>query len=202
MTVANNPDYSKITPAASLMWSRSQSALVPLHDPVGQNNPVGGSPWPAYAKEFEERMKSRAVIAVNSAFGGTSIDTDWWSSSTGAKAKWTAALADLDAALDAAHAANLPISGAAVHIDLGEGNGLSGTTKAVFKAHLVSWLVQIRAAIGSPYTPVFYRPPGRGAPANVAAFAQINQAINELVNEDAYFFIAGELHARCSTVRN
>jgi hypothetical protein len=186
---SNLHDYSKITPAASLMWSKSQQALVPVHDPVGQNFVGGGSLWPAYAAEFEKRMVSRAVILVNSAVGGTRIENDWWSSSTGAKTRWTDAIADFNGALNAAHAANLPISGVVVHIDLGEGNGLVGTTAAVFKAHLVSWLVQIRNLI-SPYTPVFYRPLGRGAPADTANFAEINKAINELVNEDPYFFMA------------
>jgi hypothetical protein len=185
----NFADYSRLTPAASLMWNRNQAAWVPLHDPVGQNNPVGGSLWPSYAKEFEERMKSRANLVVDCAFGGTNIAGDWWSSSTGAKAKWTAALADYDAALDAAWAANLPISAVVVHIDLGEGDGLLGTSGATFKTHLVSWIAEIRNLV-SPYVPIFYRPPGRGAAADVANFAQIRKAIQEVANADPYFHIA------------
>lgn len=192
LTPSNFHDYSKFTPAASLMWSKSQQALVPLHDPVGQNFVGGGSLWPAFAREFEERMKSRAAIIVNSAVGNTKVAVDWYDNATGAKAKWTDAVADLDAAMDAAHAAGLPISGVEVHMDLGTSDAISGTSKADFKADITAVIAQIRALV-SPNVPIFYRPPGRGntaTPGETAKFGVIREAIHELANEISDFYIA------------
>lgn len=184
--------FSDVAAPGSLMWNRRQSSILALSDPtgldlVGANAQFqqGGSRFPALAKAISDASNGRiGLLVVNSAVAGSKI-AEWESGD----ANWTNAVGDWNAAMDAAHAADVPILGCGIVGFMGESDGISATNKNIFKTGILDLVARARA-IASPKAPVFVRPTGQfNDQSSAAGLNVIRQAYTELVNENERFYM-------------
>ena len=175
----------------SYKWSPSGNALVTLVEPTGTDataltgrTGIGS----AMAKSVLDATGGRiGVIFVNSAVGGTRIDTNWASGG----ASWTAAQAMWDAALADIAAKKLNIVGSAVAFIQGESNGDVGTSGADYKAAFADLRSRILAKMGSPRIPIIMSQIGVDRDAtDPLPYAVIRQAQAEIVRDTDGVFMA------------
>lgn len=185
--------FSDIAASGSYMWNRREGSILALSDPtgpdlVGANAQFqqGGSRFPALADAISRASNGRVgLLVINSADPASAI-SDWGGTST----NWTTAVADWNGALDAAHAADLPIIGCGIVGFMGESDGVSSTSKSVFKTGILDLVARARA-VASPKTPVFVRPIGQSFTGEYdTGLGVIREAYGELVNENERFYMA------------
>lgn len=174
----------ELTDGKGYKWDRDGGVLADLVDPTGNNGHVGGSMFPAMGSAIRTLSRGRlGLIVVNSSYSGTSV-LAWSNGGT----RMLEAVADLDGALDAAHALNLPIVGKAIGGFMGETDALGAMAKATYKTAVLGVVTWARTALGAE-TPVFVR--STGADRDVAdnsAWRAIRTAQSELVRENANWF--------------
>jgi hypothetical protein len=175
----------------SYKWSPADAALVTLVEPTGTDataltgrTGIGS----AMAKSVLDATGGRiGVIFVNSAVGGTRIDTNWASGGS----SWTAAQAMWDAALSDIAAKRLNIVGSAVAFIQGESNGDVGTSGADYKSAFADLRSRILAKMGSPRIPIIMSQIGVDRDAtDPLPYAVIRQAQAEIVRDTDGVFMA------------
>lgn len=175
-------------PGQAYKLTRSTGVLVPMTDPTGNDanaleNGGMGSSGPAVADRIRQLSRGKiGCIIVNSAEGGTKL-SQWNVANSNRR---TVATSDWNAALASAAALKLPIVGASACWGIGETDAVDGTTKADYKAGMVTLRDWTRSVAGPKLTMAMMR---IGTPDNGDApgFVTIRQAQQELAEADEGF---------------
>ncbi len=173
-------------------YRRATETLGDLQDPTGNSASAiasnRGSPFVAFGSQvLSLSANAKGALVVNSGDGGTTAFNHWASGG----ASWLQAVDDWGKAMTAAESDELIISGKSISIILGSNDAAVGTSKADFKAAILSLIARGRTLVnGGDDVPVVLMETGPFTDGSyAAAVAYIQEAQQEIVRENDNVFM-------------
>lgn len=184
---------SAIPAGRGYAYRRATTSLALLADPTGNDATATtgtgrGSYGPAIGQTMLDATHGAVgAVIVNSAEGGTRL-SEW----IDAGPMWSQAKADWNAAMAAAKARKVPVSGVCIVINIGSNDAAVGTSKALYKTRYTNLINAARAYVNAgPNVPVLLVMTNPQRDGNYAVtIAEYQAAIAELSRELAYVFVA------------